>query len=118
MKALTLANAVICGGILAGCTKPRAKRWKSAAKSTSNIAVLGSLAAMRAGSAARYGHEKNPTLKVAAEGIEALKEVVGLVDRVLGQLVGGIQSGMGYLCAANLEQLRTKARFIRVSSAG
>jgi IMP dehydrogenase len=47
-----------------------------------------------------------------------LKEVVGSVDRVLGQLVGGIQSGMGYLGAANLEQLRAKARFIRVSSAG
>ena len=79
---------------------------------------MGSLAAMRSGSAARYGHDKNPTLKVAAEGIEALKEVVGSVDRVLGQLVGGIQSGMGYLGSANLEQLRTKARFIRVSSAG
>ena len=79
---------------------------------------MGSLAAMRSGSAARYGHDKNPTLKVAAEGIEALKEVVGPVDRVLGQLVGGIQSGMGYLGAANLEQLRAKARYIRVSPAG
>ena len=50
--------------------------------------------------------------------MEALKEVVGSVDRVLGQLVGGIRSGMGYLGAANLEQLRQKARFIRVSAAG
>jgi IMP dehydrogenase len=41
---------------------------------------MGSLAAMRAGSAARYGHDKNPTQKVAAEGIEALKEVVGPVS--------------------------------------
>ena len=40
------------------------------------------------------------------------------MDRVLGQLVGGIQSGMGYLGAANLEQLRAKARYIRVSPAG
>ena len=74
---------------------------------------------MRSGSAARYGHEKlDTTRKVAAEGIEALKEVVGPVDRVLAQLIGGIQSGMGYLGAANLEQLRDKARFIRVSAAG
>ena len=70
---------------------------------------MGSLAAMRAGSAARYGHAPNPTQKVAAEGIEALKEVVGSVDRVLAQLIGGIQSGMGYLGAANLEQLRDKS---------
>ncbi|HTJ00366.1 MAG TPA: IMP dehydrogenase, partial [Dongiaceae bacterium] len=68
--------------------------------------------------AARYGHTTTSTQKVAAEGIEALKEVVGSVDRVLAQLIGGIQSGMGYLGAANLVQLREKARYIRVSSAG
>ena len=50
--------------------------------------------------------------------MEALKEVSGPVDRVLGQLIGGIQSGMGYLGAANLAQLREKARYIRVSPAG
>ena len=42
----------------------------------------------------------------------------GSVDRVVAQLIGGIQSGMGYLGAANLAQLREKARFIRVSPAG
>jgi IMP dehydrogenase len=118
VKALTLANAVICGGILAGCTEAPGEVMEIGGKIYKQYRGMGSLAAMRAGSAARYGHEKNPTLKVAAEGIEALKEVVGSVDRVLGQLVGGIQSGMGYLGAANLDQLRTKARFIRVSSAG
>ena len=61
---------------------------------------------------------RDPTRKVAPEGIEALKEVSGSVDRVLAQLIGGIQSGMGYLGAANLAQLREKARFIRVSPAG
>jgi IMP dehydrogenase len=73
---------------------------------------------MKSGSAARYGHEKNSTQKVAPEGVEALKEACGSVDRVLAQLIGGIQSGMGYLGAANLEQLRQKARYIRVSPAG
>ena len=79
---------------------------------------MGSLAAMKQGSAARYGHTSDPTRKVAPEGIEALKEVSGSVDQVLAQLIGGIQSGMGYLGAANLTQLREKARFIRVSPAG
>ena len=50
--------------------------------------------------------------------MEALKEVSGTVDRVLAQLIGGIQSGMGYLGAANLAELRENARFIRVSPAG
>jgi IMP dehydrogenase len=79
---------------------------------------MGSLAAMKAGSAARYGHSDDAARKVAPEGVEALKEVTGTVDRVLAQLIGGIQSGMGYLGAANLGQLRQNARFIRVSPAG
>jgi IMP dehydrogenase len=79
---------------------------------------MGSLAAMKAGSAARYGHAPNSAQKVAPEGVEALKEVSGSADRVLAQLIGGIQSGMGYLGAASLEQLREKARYIRVSAAG
>jgi IMP dehydrogenase len=79
---------------------------------------MGSLAAMKAGSAARYGHVKEMVQKIAPEGVEALKEVSPSVDTVLTQLIGGIQSGMGYLGAANLRELREKARFIRVSPAG
>jgi IMP dehydrogenase len=79
---------------------------------------MGSLAAMKAGSAARYGHTSSSPAKVAPEGVEALKEASGPVDGVLTQLIGGIQSGMGYLGAANLSQLRSKARYIRVSAAG
>ena len=56
--------------------------------------------------------------KVAPEGGEALKEVTGSVDRILALLIGGIQSGMGYLGAQNLAQLRERARYIRVSPAG
>ena len=80
---------------------------------------MGSLAAMKAGSAARYGHgTPDTTRKIATEGVEALKEVSASVDVVLTQLIGGIQSGMGYLGAANLTQLRERARYIRVSPAG
>ena len=118
VKALTLSNAVICGGLFAGCNEAPGDVMEIAGKIYKQYRGMGSFAAMRSGSAARYGHAVNPTQKVAAEGIEALKEVVGSVDRVLGQLIGGIQSGMGYLGAANLEQLRAKARFIRVSAAG
>ena len=73
---------------------------------------------MKAGSAARYGHSTNHTQKVAPEGVEALKEASPSLDLVLAQLIGGIQSGMGYLGAANLDQLRDRARYIRVSPAG
>jgi IMP dehydrogenase len=118
VKALTLADAVMCGGLLAGCPEAPGDVMEISGKSYKQYRGMGSLAAMKAGSAARYGHTPDPTGKVAPEGIEALKEVSGSVDRVLAQLIGGIQSGMGYLGAANLAQLRQKARFIRVSPAG
>jgi IMP dehydrogenase len=74
---------------------------------------------MKAGSAARYGQDKNDaTRKLAAEGIEALKEVSGSVDDVVANLIGGVQSGMGYLGASHLNDLRAKARYARVSPAG
>jgi len=119
VKALTLAQAVICGGIFAGCTEAPGEVVEISGKMYKHYRGMGSLAAMKSGSAARYGHEKaDATRKVAAEGIEALKESCGSVDRVLATLIGGIQSGMGYLGAANLAQLREKARYIRVSPAG
>jgi IMP dehydrogenase len=119
VKALTLAHAVICGGLFAGCPEAPGQMMEIGGKLYKQYRGMGSLAAMKAGSAARYGHPpNNNTQKVAPEGVEALKEVSPSTDRILAQLIGGIQSGMGYLGAANLAQLREKARFIRVSSAG
>ncbi|MEI6350146.1 MAG: IMP dehydrogenase [Verrucomicrobiota bacterium] len=119
VKALTLADAVICGGLLAGCPEAPGQIMEINGKLYKQYRGMGSLAAMKAGSAARYGHStKDAARKVAAEGVEALKEVSASIDTVLTQLVGGIQSGMGYLGAGNLNQLRTKARLIRVTPAG
>ena len=119
VKALTLAQGVICGGMFAGCTEAPGDVVEIGGKLYKQYRGMGSLSAMKAGSAARYGHDKaDTTRKVAAEGVEALKEACGPVDRVLASLIGGIQSGMGYLGAQNLEQLREKARYIRVSPAG
>ena len=58
------------------------------------------------------------TRKIAAEGVEALKEAGPSVDVVLQQLAGGAQSGLGYLGARNLDELRANARYIRVTPAG
>jgi IMP dehydrogenase len=118
VKALALAEAVICGGLFAGCPEAPGEALEISGKLYKQYRGMGSLAAMKQGSAARYGHTADTTRKVAPEGVEALKEVTGTVEAVLGQLIGGIQSGMGYLGAANLGQLREQARFIRVSPAG
>ena len=55
---------------------------------------------------------------IDAEGIEALKEVSGSVDKVLANLAGGVQSGLGYQGASDLAELRQRARYICVSAAG
>lgn len=119
VKALTLADAVICGGLLAGCREAPGEILEIGGKVYKQYRGMGSLAAMKAGSAARYGHDKaDATRKIAAEGIEALKEVSGSIDETLDSLIGGLQSGMGYLGAATLEQLRERAHYVRVSPAG
>ena len=118
VKALTLAHAVICGGLLAGCPEAPGSLMEINGKLYKQYRGMGSLAAMQAGSAARYGHTgKDAVRKVAAEGVEALKEVSPPLDTVLTQLAGGLQSGMGYLGAPDLRALRKKARYIRVSPA-
>ncbi len=119
VKALTLADVVMCGGLLAGCREAPGDIVEIDGKLYKQYRGMGTLAAMKAGSAARYGHDKNDTTrKVAAEGIEALKEVSGSIDDVLGQLIGGVQSGLGYLGAPTLAAHRQRARYIRVSPAG
>jgi IMP dehydrogenase len=118
VKALTLAQGVICGGMFAGCPEAPGQIVEINGKLYKQYRGMGSHAAMKAGSAARYGHSADSTRKAAAEGIEALKEVAASLDSVVGQLIGGIQSGMGYLGAANLASLRERARYIQVSPAG
>jgi IMP dehydrogenase len=119
VKALTLADAVICGGLFAGCREAPGEILEINGKLYKQYRGMGTLAAMKAGSAARYGHDKEDTTrKISAEGIEALKEVSGSVDSVLADLIGGLQSGMGYLGARNLGELRAKARYVHVTAAG
>jgi len=118
VKALTLADAVICGGLLAGCPEAPGQVLEIDGKFYKQYRGMGSAAAMEAGSAARYGHSGKQLRKVAAEGVEALKEASAPLNAVLTQLAGGIQSGMGYLGAPTLADLRSKARYIRVTPAG
>jgi IMP dehydrogenase len=118
VKALTLADGVICGGLFAACPEAPGQILEINGKLFKQYRGMGSEAAMKAGSAARYGHTADSTRKAAAEGVEALKEASGSLDSVVSQLVGGIQSGMGYLGAQNLPALRARARYIRVSPAG
>jgi IMP dehydrogenase len=74
---------------------------------------------MARGSADRYFQaEVRDTLKLVPEGIEGQVPYKGPVGGVLHQLVGGLRAAMGYVGAANLEELRNRATFVRISNAG
>lgn len=119
VKALTLADAVVCGSLLAGCTEAPGRIVDIDGKLYKQYRGMGSFMAMKSGAATRYGRDaKDVTLKAAPEGIEALKEVSGSLDENLREFVGGIQAGMGYLGARNLSELKRRARYVRVTPAG
>ena len=119
MKALTLAQAVICGGLLAGCREAPGRIIEIEGKYYKQYRGMGSMEAMKEGSAARYGHSEEDLLaKSTPEGIEALKEVAGSVSETIESLTGGLRAGLGYLGAEDLQALREKARFLQVTPAG
>ena len=119
VKALTLAKAVICGGLLAGCREAPGRIIEIEGKYYKQYRGMGSIEAMKEGSASRYGHKKEDLAsKSTPEGIEALKEVAGSVKDTLEGLAGGIRAGLGYLGARDLNEIKEKARYIKVSSAG
>ena len=77
---------------------------------------MGSLKAMRKGSGDRYG--QNSSGKLVAEGVEARVPYRGPLADTVFQLLGGLRSGMGYAGAGNLQELRERATFVRITSGG
>ena len=119
VKALTLADGVICGGLLAGCKEAPGRIIEIEGKYFKQYRGMGSLEAMKQGSAARYGHHrKDLNSKSTAEGIEALKEVSDTLKETINELIGGIRAGLGYLGAENLAELQDKAKYVQVTAAG
>lgn len=119
VKALTLADAVILGGLLASAQEAPGKTVEYNGKLYKEYRGMGSLGAMNDGSAARYGHQQSDVgKKVTPEGIEAMKPLAGKVADILKDLIGGLQSGMGYVGAGTLADLKERARYIRVTNSG
>jgi IMP dehydrogenase len=80
---------------------------------------MGSMGAMRERgfSRDRYMQESVESVKLIAEGIEGQVPYKGVLSGLLYQLVGGLRSSMGYLGAATIDDLKTKSRFMRITSA-
>jgi IMP dehydrogenase len=119
VKALAAgADCVMIGALLAGTDEAPGETYLYQGRTYKAYRGMGSVGAMARGSADRYfQQEVKDTLKLVPEGIEGQVPYKGPVDGVLHQLVGGLRAGMGYVGAANLQALRERARFLRVTAA-
>lgn len=115
VKALAAgASAVMLGNLLAGCEESPGEIEIYRNRAYKVYRGMGSVSAMREGSSDRY-YQTDPR-KIVPEGVEGRVPYRGPLSETIHQLVGGLRSGMGYLGAANLKELREKARFIRITN--
>jgi len=114
------ASSVMMGGMLAGTKESpgevvfkEGRQWKS-------YRGMGSIGAMETnkGSRERYGQVATGKSELIAEGVEGLKAYKGELKEVIFQYLGGLKRGMGYVGAEDIESLRRKADFMKITSAG
>jgi IMP dehydrogenase len=112
------ASSVMIGSLLAGLKESPGQLVIYKGRQFKEYRGMGSLGAMVKGSADRYGQKRATEKdKLVPEGVEGRVPYRGTLDDFVYQLVGGLQAGMGYCGARNIEELRKNSRFVRVSSA-
>jgi IMP dehydrogenase len=117
VKAIGLgANSVMMGNIFAGCDESSSKLVEKEGVKYKYFRGMGSIPALKKGSSDRYGGGAG--VKMVAEGIEALTLYTGALKDVVFKLVWGLRSGMGYVGARNIEELRNKAKFYQITGMG
>ncbi len=117
VKALAAgANTVMLGSLLAGCEEAPGDVEIYQGRSFKVYRGMGSLAAMKKGSADRYFQDKNQ--KLVPEGVEGRVPYKGAVADTIFQLIGGIRSGMGYCGCPTIPELQARAEFVRITGAG
>lgn len=120
VKALAAgADCVMLGSVLAGCSEAPGDEVVFQGRRFKVYVGMGSLAAMKRGSADRYFQAKETTAKkLVPEGIEGRVAYKGPLADTIYQLCGGIRSGMGYCGTPDISHLKTDAKFIRITNAG
>ncbi|HIU35083.1 MAG TPA: IMP dehydrogenase [Candidatus Fimenecus excrementigallinarum] len=110
------AAAVMVGSLIAGCEESPGETEVYQGRSFKTYRGMGSIAAMNHGSRDRYFQTNNK--KLVPEGIEGRVPYKGKLSDTIYQMMGGLKAGMGYCGCHNLDELRTKTRFIRITNAG
>ena len=120
VKALAAGgNAVMLGSMFAGTDEAPGETEIFQGRKFKTYRGMGSIAAMKKGSSDRYFQDSvNEANKLVPEGIEGRVAYKGAAADIVFQMLGGIRSGMGYVGAANLQELHENAQFIEMSGAG
>jgi len=113
------ANLVMLGGLFAGTEEAPGETVLFQGRSYKSYRGMGSLGAMQQGAADRYFQENDGNVdKLVPEGIEGRVPYKGAVTAVIHQLMGGLRASMGYVGCATIDEMRTRAEFVEITSAG
>ena len=114
------ANSMMIGGLFAGTEEAPGEVELYQGRSYKSYRGMGSLGAMaeQYGSSDRYFQENDEVEKLIPEGIEGRVPYKGSLEAVIHQLCGGIRAALGYTGCSDLEEMRDKAKFVRLTSAG
>ncbi len=112
------AHCIMIGSLLAGTDESPGQIEIFQGRSYKSYRGMGSLGAMGEGSSDRYFQEGASAEKLVPEGVEGRVPYKGPMTNIIHQLMGGLRSGMGYTGSADLDALRTKGEFVRITGAG
>ncbi len=112
------AHCVMIGSLLAGTDESPGEIEIYQGRSYKSYRGMGSLGAMGEGSSDRYLQEGAVAEKLVPEGVEGRVPYKGPMMNVIHQLMGGLRAGMGYTGSPDIDALRTKAQFVRITNAG
>ena len=113
------ADSVMLGSLFAGTTEAPGEIELYQGRTYKSYRGMGSIGAMKSGSSERYFQEQETSSdKLVPEGIEGRVAFKGPMTNILHQLLGGIRSSMGYLGCADIKELHSKARFVKITNAG
>ena len=113
------AHSIMVGSLFAGTEESPGEQVFYQGRSYKVYRGMGSIEAMRKGSKYRYYQtEQEEDDKLVPEGIVGRVPYIGSLSAYIHQLIGGLKAGMGYCGCRTIEELREKARFVKISAAG
>lgn len=113
------ASLIMVGSLFAGTDETPGETFLYQGRTYKGYRGMGSLGAMHQGSSDRYFQDQTENqAKLVPEGIEGKVPYRGPLSTMIHQLMGGLRSGMGYVGAANISELRGKAKFVQITAAG